>query len=125
MLLTIGLVLSVGALEDALAPQLSNHFQARFTIDSTFNTDVRGMRCRPQRTLGPMAEPICRMSLRISRNWAIGACLRVLSEHKKQSITPHRNCNASTLRMATDSSYTPWMQPVIANSSTRSARLIS
>ena len=41
MLLAIGLVLSVGALEDALAPQLSNPFQARFTIDSTFNTDVR------------------------------------------------------------------------------------
>ena len=39
MLLVMGLVLSVGALGDALAPKLSNHFQAQFTIDSTFTRD--------------------------------------------------------------------------------------
>ena len=43
MLLAVGLVLSAGSLGDALAPKLSNHFQAQFTIDSTFTTDGKDL----------------------------------------------------------------------------------
>ena len=53
MLLVMGLVLSVGALGDALAPKLSNHFQAQFTIDSTFTRDGKDYEVSASGEAGP------------------------------------------------------------------------
>jgi len=56
MLLAMGLVLSAGSLWDALVPKLSNHFQAQFTIDSTFTTDGKTYEVSASGDAGPYGQ---------------------------------------------------------------------